>query len=59
MKQFIQENLTLQKHKGMRQLLCPLTGKHDLVNMEGQLWKTRRNIFNPGFSATHLATNDF
>lgn len=40
----------------MRQFLRPLTGKHDLVSMEGQLWKTWRNIFNPGFSATHLAT---
>lgn len=40
----------------MRQFLRPLTGKRDLVSMEGQLWKTWRNIFCPGFSATHLAT---
>ncbi len=56
MSQFTQENVTLQKHKLMRQFLRPLTGKHDLVSMEGQLWKKWRTIFNPGFSATHLAT---
>lgn len=34
----------------------PLTGGHNLVTMEGQTWKTWRNIFNPGFSADHLNT---
>lgn len=36
----------------MRHFLQPLTGEHDLVTMEGQIWKS---IFNPGFSS-HLMT---
>ncbi len=46
----------LQKHVGMRRFLEPLTGEHDLVSMEGPMWKRWRRIFNPGFSATHIAT---
>ena len=53
--QFTQDRV-LPKHKGMRQFLEPLTGRHDLVSMEGQMWKTWRSIFNPGFSANHLMT---
>ena len=34
----------------------PLTGEHDLVSMEGQMWKRWRRIFNPGFSASHVNT---
>ena len=34
----------------------PLTGEYDLVSMEDQMWKRWRQIFNPGFSATHVAT---
>ena len=33
-----------------------LVGVNNLVSMEGQLWKTWRRIFNPGFSASHLMT---
>lgn len=54
--QFTQESQTLLKHPGIRQFLRPLAGKHNLVSMEGSLWKTWRNIFNPGFSASHLTT---
>lgn len=46
----------LQKHIGMRRFLEPLTGEFDLVSMEGQMWKRWRRIFNPGFSASHIAT---
>ncbi|MCJ1422456.1 hypothetical protein MMC29_000336 [Sticta canariensis] len=56
MRQMTQENPLLPKHNGQRQFLRPLSGKHDLVTMEGQLWKTWRTIFNPGFSANHLMT---
>lgn len=56
MRQMAQENPLLPKHKGQRQFLRPLTGEHDLVTMEGQLWKTWRTIFNLGFSANHLMT---
>lgn len=34
----------------------PLTGNNDLVTMEGQMWKNWRNVYNPGFSASHLTT---
>lgn len=51
--QFTQKGY-LPKHVGMRNFLRPLTGDHDLVSMEGQPWKTWRNIFNPGFSAGHI-----
>lgn len=53
--QFTQER-SLPKHEGMRHFLQPLTGEHDLVTMEGQMWKTWRSIFNPGFSSQHLMT---
>lgn len=56
MRQMTQENPLLPKHKGQRHFLRPLSGKHDLVTMEGQMWKTWRTRFNPGFSANHLMT---
>ena len=54
--QFSQADNLLPKHPGMRKFMCPVTGGHDLVSMEGQTWKTWRRIFNPGFSATHMMT---
>ena len=47
---------SLPKFHALRTYLDPLTGGHNLVTMEGQMWKTWRNIFNPGFSADHLNT---
>ena len=44
------------KDKGLRHFLRPLTGKEDLVTLEGAAWKRWRTIFNPGFSANHIST---
>lgn len=53
--QFTQER-SFPKYEGMRHFLQPLTGEHDLVTMEGQMWETWRSIVNPGFSSHHLMT---
>lgn len=44
------------KSDGLRKYMRPLTDNNDLVSMEGQPWKDWRNVFNPGFSASHLIT---
>ena len=46
----------IPKDKGLRHFLKPLTGKEDLVTLEGAAWKRWRGIFNPGFSANHIST---
>lgn len=46
----------LPKFPAIRNFLHPLTNGPDIVSMDGQQWKTWRNIFNPGFSASHLMT---
>lgn len=46
----------IPKDKGLRRFLQPLTGKEDLVTLEGAAWKRWRGIFNPGFSASHIST---
>lgn len=46
----------IPKDKGLRHFLQPLTGKEDLVTLEGASWKRWRTIFNPGFSANHIST---
>lgn len=51
--QITQEH-SLQKHPGLRYFLQPIAEGFDLVTMEGDLWKTWRGVFNPGFSATYL-----
>lgn len=51
--QITQEH-SLPKYHAMKQFLKPITGGLDIVTMEGDLWKTWRGIFNPGFSASHL-----
>ncbi|OLN87586.1 putative sterigmatocystin biosynthesis P450 monooxygenase stcS-like protein 5 [Colletotrichum chlorophyti] len=51
--QFTQDR-SMPKHKHMREEFHPLTGKNDLVNMEGQVWKMWRAVFNPGFSARNI-----
>ena len=32
----------------------PLADNQDLVSLEGPTWKKWRNVYNPGFSASHL-----
>ncbi len=51
--QITQEH-SLPKYHAMKYFLEPITGGLDIVTMEGDLWKTWRGIFNPGFSASHL-----
>ena len=46
----------IPKDKGWRHFLKPLTGKEDLVTLEGASWKRWRAIFSPGFSASHIST---
>ena len=51
--QITQEH-SLPKYHAMKYLLQPISGGLDIVTMEGDLWKSWRSIFNPGFSAAHL-----
>ena len=53
--QITQEH-SLPKFPAIRSFLYPLTNGLDIVSMDGQQWKTWRNVFNPGFSANHLMT---
>ncbi|KAL1884101.1 hypothetical protein Daus18300_000212 [Diaporthe australafricana] len=53
MAQFTQDN-SRPKHRQMREEFHILSGCNDLVNQEGQAWKTWRSVFNPGFSAKNL-----
>jgi sterigmatocystin biosynthesis cytochrome P450 monooxygenase len=53
--QITQEH-SLPKYHAMKYFLEPITGGMDIVTMEGDLWKTWRGIFNPGFSGSHLMT---
>ena len=46
----------IPKDPSLRQFLKPLTGKEDLVTLEGSAWKYWRAIFNPGFSMNHILT---
>ncbi|KAL8656067.1 MAG: hypothetical protein Q9210_000505 [Variospora velana] len=46
----------IPKAKTLRSFLQPLTGGEDLVTFEGDTWKRWRRIFNPGFSAAHVAS---
>ena len=45
---------SLPKSDELRRWMKPLTGNKDLVSLEGQAWKRWRNVYNPGFSASHL-----
>ena len=45
---------SLPKYHALKSFLQPITEGLDIVTMEGDLWKTWRGIFNPGFSANHL-----
>lgn len=46
----------LAKFPNMRTFIQPISGESNLLTMEGQMWKTWRRIFNPGFSSAHLTT---
>lgn len=47
---------SLPKHKAIPEAIWPLTGKKNLVSMNGAEHKRWRAIFNPGFSSAHLMT---
>lgn len=51
--QFSQET-PLRKSPELRRWLRPLADNQDLVSLEGPTWKKWRNVYNPGFSASHL-----
>ncbi|KAL8848214.1 MAG: hypothetical protein Q9221_006732 [Calogaya cf. arnoldii] len=44
------------KAKTLRTFPQPMTGREDLLNLDGDSWKRWRRIFNPGFSATHVSS---
>ncbi|KAL8631416.1 hypothetical protein Q9189_002838 [Teloschistes chrysophthalmus] len=46
----------LPKYHALKHFLKPISEGLDIVTMEGDMWKTWRGIFNPGFSASHLMT---
>jgi cytochrome P450 len=52
----ITQSHSLPKFYALRDFLRPMTGGSDLITMEGNEWKTWRNIFSPGFSSSHLMT---
>ena len=47
---------SLPEFTALREYMKPMTGGMDLTTLEGRAWKTWRNIFQPGFSSTHLMT---
>lgn len=53
--QITQEH-SLRKYPALKDFLRPIADGLDLVTMEGDLWKTWRGIFNPGFSANYIAS---
>lgn len=55
MAQFCQDR-SMPKHELMAYEFQYFTQCNDLVNQEGQAWKTWRSIFNPGFSTKNIMT---
>ena len=51
--QFTQEH-PLRKSQELRRWIKPLPNNKDLVSLGGQTWKKWRNVYNSGFSASHL-----
>lgn len=45
---------SLPKERVSTEYMTPLTGNMDIVSSEGQLWKTWRSRFSPGFSPRNL-----
>ena len=52
----ITQDPSLPKHVQMPFEFGPLTHAKDLVTSNGQIWKTWRKIFSPGFSAQNVQT---
>lgn len=46
----------LPKFAAIKDYMYPLANGMDIVSMNGQEWKYWRDVFNPGFSASHLMT---
>lgn len=46
----------LPKFAAIKDYMYPLVNGMDIVSMNGQEWKYWRDVFNPGFSASHLMT---
>lgn len=46
----------LPKFPAIKDFLYPLANGKDIVSMDGREWKYWREMFNPGFSASHLMT---
>lgn len=53
MAQFTQD-ISLPKHTLMHDEFMPFDGCNNLVCQNGQVWKTWRSVFNPGFSSKNL-----
>lgn len=47
---------SLEKSAVVRNFLVHMTDNRDLFSSEGQVWKTWRSRFNPGFSSRHILT---
>jgi cytochrome P450 len=47
----------LPKTEQLGKSLLPITGGPSMISMNGEEWKTWRNLFNPGFSAASMAGN--
>ena len=50
----ITQEYSLPKYYALKSFLEPIADGLDIVTMEGDLWKTWRGIFNPGFNTSHL-----
>ena len=50
----ITQGHSLPKYPALKDFLQPIAEGFDLVTMEGDMWKTWRAIFNPGFSTSYL-----
>ena len=46
----------LPKFPAIKDFMYPLANGQDTVSMDGEEWKYWRDMFNPGFSASHLLT---
>lgn len=44
----------LPKFPAIKDFMYPLANGQDIVSMDGEEWKYWRDMFNPGFSASHL-----
>ncbi len=47
---------SLPKYHALKFFLEPIADGLDIVTMEGEIWRTWRGIYNPGFSANNLMT---